>query len=122
MISAGRPDSVGGGVVAEIFRDPHKPTRFSGGGGSRRNFSALQSGTIIFLPGNSMSRSLKSPSFGNIIFTFPPDFDLFRNSLQKKKIYWIFSEVHCRKNTFTKSLGGPWPPWPPLATPLVVRQ
>ena len=34
MISAGRPDSVGrGGVVAEIFRDPHKPARFSGGGG-----------------------------------------------------------------------------------------
>ena len=23
-----------------------------------------------------------------------------------------------RKKTFTKSLGGPWPPWPPLATPL----
>ena len=34
MISAGRPDSVGGGgVVAEIFRDPHKPARFSGEGG-----------------------------------------------------------------------------------------
>ena len=33
MISAGRPDSVGGGgVVAEIFRDRHKPARFSGGG------------------------------------------------------------------------------------------
>ena len=32
MISAGRPDSVGGGVVAEIFRDRHKPGRFSGGG------------------------------------------------------------------------------------------
>ena len=28
------------------------------------------------------------------------------------------SEIHCRKKIFTKSLGGPWPPWPPLATPL----
>ena len=28
----------GGGVVAEIFRDRRKPVRFSGGGGSSRNF------------------------------------------------------------------------------------
>ena len=26
---------------------------------------------------------------------------------------WTFSEIHSRKKTFTKSLGGPWPPWPP---------
>ena len=35
MISGGRPHSVGGGVVAEIFRDRRKPGRFSvqwGGG------------------------------------------------------------------------------------------
>ena len=38
MISGGRPDSVGGGVVPEIFRDRRKPGRFSGGGGSSRNF------------------------------------------------------------------------------------
>ena len=39
MISGGRPDSVGGGVVAEVFRDRRKPGRFSGGGGgSGRNF------------------------------------------------------------------------------------
>ena len=62
MISGGRPDSVGGrvvadifsdlrrptrfggggGVVAEIFRDLQRPTRFSGGGGgSSRNFSGI---------------------------------------------------------------------------------
>ena len=37
MISGGRPDSVGGGVVAEFFRDLRRPTRFGGGGvvGSR---------------------------------------------------------------------------------------
>ena len=37
--SVSRRDSVGGGVVAEIFRGLlRKPTRFSGGGGSSRNF------------------------------------------------------------------------------------
>ena len=37
MISKSRRDSVGGGVVAvaECFRGLRKPTRFSGGGGSR---------------------------------------------------------------------------------------
>ena len=39
MISRSRPDSVGGGVVAETFRGLQKPARFSGGGGgSSRNF------------------------------------------------------------------------------------
>ena len=133
MISAGRPDSVGGGVaeifrdphkparfsgggvVAEIFRDPHKPARFSGGGVVAEIFRdpRLQSGAKFFCPGNRRTRSLKSPSFGNIVFTFPPDFYLFRNSLQKKNIYWIFSEIHCRKKTFTKSLGGAMAPLAP---------
>ena len=84
-----------------------------GGGGSSRNFSGLQSGARIFFAGNRRSRSLKSPSFGNIVFTFPPDFDLFRNSLQKKNNYWISSEIHCRKKTFTKSLGGAMAPLAP---------
>ena len=33
VIPRSRPDSVGGGVVADIFRDLLKPTRFGGGGG-----------------------------------------------------------------------------------------
>ena len=33
VISGSRPDSVGGGVEAEYFRDLHKQTRFAGGGG-----------------------------------------------------------------------------------------
>ena len=33
VISRSRPDSVGGGVVADIFRDLHKRTTFPGGGG-----------------------------------------------------------------------------------------
>ena len=42
MISGGRPDSVGGGVVAEILRVRRKPGTWQiqwGGGGSSRNFS-----------------------------------------------------------------------------------
>ena len=42
MISGGRPDSVGGGVVAEIFRDRRKPGRFSGEGGSRAEIFRLR--------------------------------------------------------------------------------
>ena len=38
VISRGRPDSVGGGVVAEIFRVLHRQTRFAGGGESGRTF------------------------------------------------------------------------------------
>ena len=50
MISAGRPDSVGGGVVPEIFRDRHKPDRFSGGGGGRyqKFFGITIRGRIFF--------------------------------------------------------------------------
>ena len=40
MISKSRRDSVGG-VVAECFRDLQEPTRFSGGGGSTRNFPLM---------------------------------------------------------------------------------
>ena len=36
MVSEGRRDSVGGGVVAEFVRGLRRPTRFSGGGGSSR--------------------------------------------------------------------------------------
>ena len=32
VVSGSRPDSVGGGVVAEIFRGPRERTRISGGG------------------------------------------------------------------------------------------
>ena len=32
VISTSRPDSVGGGVVAKMFRDLHERTRFAGGG------------------------------------------------------------------------------------------
>ena len=34
----GAQQLTGGGVVAEMFRDLQKPSRFSGGGGSSRDF------------------------------------------------------------------------------------
>ena len=105
MISAGRPDSVGGGVVAEIFRDRHKPARLSGGGGVVAEIFRDHNKGQNFFSGNRRSGSLKSPSFGNIFLHFPR--------------IWKFSEIHCRKKKFTESLGGPWPP---LATPLHNRQ
>ena len=89
----------GGGVVAEIFRDRHKPARFSGGGVVAEIFRDHNKGQNFF-SGNRRSGSLKSPSFGNIFFTFTPDLEIFRNSFQKKNIYQKFG-------------GGPWPPWPP---------
>ena len=54
MISGGRPDSLGGGVVAEIFRDRRKPGRFSGGGGvvaeifrARRKSGRFSGGRVV---------------------------------------------------------------------------
>ena len=50
MISNSRRDSVGGGVVAEFFRDDQEPTRFSveGGGVVAEFFSDLQLRNLIF--------------------------------------------------------------------------
>ena len=43
-------DSVGGGVVAEIFRDPYYSV-FCGGGGSSRNFpGSIFCGVASFFP------------------------------------------------------------------------
>ena len=95
----------GGGVVAEIFRDRHKPARFSGGGGVVAEFFRNHDKGQNFFSGNRRSRSLKLTLFGYIFFTFPPDLEIFRNSLHN-----FF---------FTRTLGGAMaPPGPPLATPL----
>ena len=51
MISRNRRDSVGGGVVAEFFRDLREPTWFSGGGGGgvvAGFFSVISSCEITF--------------------------------------------------------------------------
>ena len=104
----------GGGVVAEIVRDPHKPARFSGGGGVVAEFFRdYNLGQEFFCPvteGHDRSNHLHS---GTLCLHFPH--------------ICIFSEIHCRKKTFTgyfpkfiaekknltKVWGGPWPPWPP---------
>ena len=106
MISAGRPDSVGGGVVPEIFRDRHKPARFSGGGGGvvAEIFRDHNKGQNFF-SGNSRSGSLKSPSFGNIFFYISPKSGNFPKFIAEKK-------------HLPKVWGGMAPLAPPLATPL----
>ena len=97
MISAGRPDSVGGGVVAEMFRDRHKPARLSGGGGVVAEIFRDHNKGQNFFSGNRRSGSLKSPSFGNIFLHFPR--------------IWKFSEIHCRKKNLPKVWGAMAPPW-----------
>ena len=78
----------GGGVVAEIFRDPHKPARFSGGGVVAEIFRYYNQGQQFFGPvtgGHDHSNHLHS---GTLCLHFPQIF--------------IFSEIHCRKKTFTR--------------------
>ena len=98
---------MGGGVVAEIFRDRHQPSTFGGGGGSSRFFFASPitisqphsvgggSGRIFWVTGSQdQSNYLNSGHF----------FGHFRVTSRLPKI-------NCRKKTFNKSLGGgPWPP------------
>ena len=108
MISAGRPDSAGGGgVVAEIFRDHSQSARFSGGGGgggSSRIFSESQSavfggGRTFF--GTRRSSSLKCDSFGTFfgdIFARPGHSQKF--IAQKKHLQEVWG-------------GGHGPPGPP---------
>ena len=114
--------SGGGGVVAEIFRDPHKPARFSGGGGWYQTFFGIpdynqgQNCFALVTGRHDHSNHLHS---GTLCLHFPQIF--------------IFSEIHCRKKTFTgyfpkfiaekkhlpKVGGGAMAPLPPpLATPL----
>ena len=88
----------GGGVVAEIFRDLNYQIAFSeGGGGSSRNFSRY---TIFGPPADHppfMDTRGNSGTLPMSAYTFKPCNNI--NSFRKKH--------------FTKSLGGPWPPWPP---------
>ena len=84
VISGSRPDSVGGGVVAQII-----PTTFAGGGGSGRDF-------VPVAAGKDQSNSLNS---GN----------LFYISDSKN----VTTTIHSTKKTFTKSVGGQWPRAPP---------
>ena len=84
-----RPDSVGGGVVAEIF--PLAPGRRKSNSISTENFFYISG------PPGEITRHLWTLTRSNNVTTI--------NSLEKKHL--------------PKVWGGPWPPWPPLATPLV---
>ena len=99
-----------GGVVAEIFRDLSYRIGFSGGEGSIRNFSRWQIKHIPSIPGHFL-----------YIFGPPaalsPFMDTHGNSGTLPMSAYTFNPRNninsFPKKTFTKSLGGPWPPWPP---------
>ena len=98
MISVTGSDSVGGGLVADIF---------------------------------PVNKSITFPRFRDIFCTFSAHLRIIRCLWTLAEIQGHFpcllthsnhvtASIHSGKKTFTKSLGGPWPPWPPpLATPLV---
>ena len=109
MISGEADQIRWGGVVAEIFLDRRKPGRFSGGGGSRRNFPGSPQAWPIqwgggwgssrnvwaspktvsqphsvgsgrfFFFGNARSRSIKLPQFRTFFRTFPGHLEITRN-------------------------------------------
>ena len=90
VISGSRPDSVGGGgVVADIFRDPRDLPDSVGGGGSGRNF-----------PGNYGSRSIKFPQLRDIFFTFPGRLN-------------VTASIHCTKKNISQKFGGAVAPLAP---------
>ena len=80
----------GGGVVAEFFRDLRSRPDSVGGGGVVAEFF------FLVTPGQNQPSYLTSARFLEI-------------SDSKN----VTTSIRCRKKTFTKSLGGPWPPCPP---------
>ena len=84
---------MGGGVVAEIFRDRRKPGRFSGGGGVVAEFFGTSPiaisqphsvgrgvvGECLGFFSNRRSRSIKLPQFRKFLGTFPGHLEITRN-------------------------------------------
>ena len=107
---------------------------FSGGGGSSRHFQGSPSADQIqdSVGGGSSSRNFSWPStfsVGGSAIHFYVDYGCrsinFHQLRQLRDIFFtitgnlnVTTSIHCRKKTFTKSLGGHGPPAPPLATPL----
>ena len=95
MISKTLCDSVGGGVVAEIFRDLKKPMRFSAGGVVAEIFRELRKPTRFGGGGGSTAE--------------------FFFSVTSKRNFQLMGPFFF----FTFPKGGPGPPGPPLNRPLV---
>ena len=96
------PYSVGGGVVAEVFRNPYI---FSGGGGSSRNFpGSLFCGVAEFFPLTAVT---------------DPKFVLFKHLLCFARIMSTLCPDSCRQ---TARIGGATnpPAPPPSRTPMAV--
>ena len=103
VISGGRPDSVG--VVAEIFRDLHVRTRFSGGvvaeifavtAGTDQSNSP-SSGTFFYISGGHLQITRHLCTLTEIPGHFAGLLTHSKN---------VTTSIHWRKKTFTKSLGG----------------
>ena len=81
--------------------------------------------SIIFFGNRSIAHSLDS----GIFFTFSGHLQITRRLCTLAQIQGHFpglltrskhvtTSIHSRKKHLQKVWGGPWPPWPPLATPL----
>ena len=78
MISGSRRDSVGGGgVVAEIFSDLRKPSRFSGGGVVAEVFRDLQTPARFSGGGSTVHFPLMGPFFIYYLFKRGAPFCIF---------------------------------------------
>ena len=118
-LSWSRPYSVGGGGSSRNVPCSQLPDRIQWGGGG---------GVVaeIF----PLNKSITFPRFRDIFGTFSGHLRIIRRLWTLAEIQGHFpcllahsnhvtTSIHSGKKTFTKSLGGPWPPWPPpLATPL----
>ena len=101
-------DSVGGGVVAEIFRDPYSV----GGRGSGRNFpGSIFCGVAEFFP----LPTVTDPQFGFFPLTpvTDPQFVLFKHVLCFARIMLTLCPNSCRQ---TARIGGATAP--PARTPM----
>ena len=128
MISRTRPDSVGGGVVAEIFRGLRKSSRFSGGGGLYHKFSLIS---------RSRPDSVGGGVVAHIFRITSPETDPIRSRKREILTHSLISRdihesrksdlarhVHPQQINYKKKLnfkwsrGGTCPPGPPLDPPM----
>ena len=110
---------VWGGATRYIFRHlSGEPTAFSGGGGSSRSFpwnrlpDHIQWGGVVAEIFH-VHKSIAFPRFRHIFATFSGQRRLLTTLTGIKAHFPGLLINSFQKKTFTRSLGGPWPPWPP---------
>ena len=125
----------GGGATRYIFRHLSGSRPHSVGGGSSRNFplshlpDQIQWGGGVVAEIFPVHKSITFPRFPDILGTFSGHRRITRRLWTLTEIQAHFpgllthsnhvtTSIHSRKKHLSKVWGGPWPPWPPLATPL----